>query len=305
MLGPGRVGGFLAAALARVGLPVTVVAREETADAIARSGLDVRSVRLGDFHVPARAVSRLEDEPGVIFVCTKAPDLELALERVADRAAGSPVVVPLLNGLEHMHVLRRRFGRRVAAGSIRVECKRTRATGPIVQSSPFLLVELAADGAVERSRLEAIGALLRRAEVPVRVLDSEAAVLWRKLVRLNAAACTTSASGRPMGWIRANAEWRGRLEGCLREAAAVANADGAQISVEAALEQLDEVHDSLSSSMSRDIAAGRPCELEAIPGAVLRAAERHGLSCPITAELVGQIRERIDAGRHPRPRAST
>lgn len=302
MLGPGGVGGFLAAALARAGLPVTVVAREETADAIARRGLAVRSVRLGDFHVPVRVVPRLEEQHGVIFVCTKAHDLERALERVSDRTVGSPVVVPLLNGVDHMQVLRLRFGHCVAAGSIRIESERT-STGAIVHSSPFLLVELASDGAVERSRLELIATLLERAEVPARVLDTEAAVLWGKLARMNAAACTTSATGRPMGWIRANAQWREHLERCVREAVAVANAEGAELGVEAVLEQLDRVHGSLSTSMSRDIGAGRPCELDAIPGAVLRAAERHGLACPVIAELVERIRERMAEGQHGRPLA--
>lgn len=152
-------------------------------------------------------------------------------------------------------------------------------------------------GDVERSRLETIATLLERAEVPARVVDTEAAVLWGKLVRLNAAACTTSATGRPMGWIRPNAEWRGRLEGCVREAAAVANAEGAQIRVETVLEQLDRVHGSLSTSMNRDIGAGRLCELDAIPGPVLRAAERHGLACPNIVELVARIRERIATGQ--------
>lgn len=146
------MGGFLAAALARAGVAVTVVAREETADAVARRGLDVGSVRLGDFHAAVRAVPRLADEHGVIFVCTKALDMPQALERVEGGTSDGAVVAPLLNGLDHMHVLRRRFAHRVAAGSIRIESERTR-TGSIVQSSPFLTVELASDGAVERTRL--------------------------------------------------------------------------------------------------------------------------------------------------------
>jgi 2-dehydropantoate 2-reductase len=55
---------------------------------------------------------------------------------------------------------------------------------------------------------------------------------------------------------------------------------------------LEEAHDTLGSSMQRDIAAGREPELDAIPGSVLRAAERQGLQCPIITRLVALIAAR-------------
>ncbi|HEX2086771.1 MAG TPA: 2-dehydropantoate 2-reductase N-terminal domain-containing protein, partial [Solirubrobacteraceae bacterium] len=75
VLGPGGVGGFVAAALARSGVPVTVVAREQTATAIARDGIEVDSVRLGEFTVHPRAVAMLELPVDVLVVATKAPAL--------------------------------------------------------------------------------------------------------------------------------------------------------------------------------------------------------------------------------------
>jgi len=59
------------------------------------------------------------------------------------------------------------------------------------------------------------------------------------------------------------------------------------------MKELEAAHATLGSSMQRDIAAGREPELDAIPGAVLRAAARHGLACPTIEMLVGQIEERI------------
>ncbi|MDQ6605710.1 MAG: ketopantoate reductase family protein, partial [Actinomycetota bacterium] len=80
--------------------------------------------------------------------------------------------------------------------------------------------------------------------------------------------------------------------GCITEAAAVANADGALIKPETSIAELDDAHEGLGSSMQRDIAAGREPELDAIAGAVLRAAARHGLPCPTIAELAAQIAAR-------------
>jgi 2-dehydropantoate 2-reductase len=116
--------------------------------------------------------------------------------------------------------------------------------------------------------------------------------MWSKLVRLGPLALTTSASERPIGYVRTDPQWRKALQKVIAETVAVANADGARIDPAVPLGELDADHPTLSSSMQRDIAAGRPPELDAIPGAVLRAARKHGLECPTVEELVAQIEQR-------------
>ena len=286
VLGPGGVGGLVAAALTRAGTPTTVVAREETAARLQRDGLRVRSVRLGDFQVDVRAAARLEETADVLIVATKATGLRDALERVA---ADPGLVVPLLNGLDHLAVLRERWPDRVCAGVIRVESDRPEP-GLIVQTSPFLRIDLAPDS----PQTEAAAHLLRTAEIPTKVNYSEADVMWRKLVRLNALACTTTAFAEPLGAIRAHPRHRLALEGAVTETAAVAQAEGAYVEAGEILAELTEAHPELTSSMARDVANGHEPELDAIPGAVLRAAARHGLACPTVADLMARIRQRID-----------
>jgi 2-dehydropantoate 2-reductase len=254
-------------------------------------------VRLGDLDARPPAVATLDEPVEVLFVATKATGLSAGLERIR---ADPELVVPLLNGLDHMRVLRERFADgRVAAGSIRIESDRPEP-GMIVQTSPFLRIDLASDDPALAARLERLKATLEHAEVPAEIGPSEAQILWSKLVRLNALACTTSAADRPIGFIRGDPEWRAALVGCIEEAAAVANADGAQIDPAARLAELDEAHAELGSSMQRDIAAGREPELDAIPGAVLRAGARHGIECPTIARLSARIAERagIDPPRY-------
>ena len=197
-------------------------------------------------------------------------------------------MIPLLNGLEHLELLRDRFGAdRVLAAVIRVESDRP-APGLVVQTSPFLRVDLAPDPRAER-----IAHLLRAAEIPTRIGESEAEVLWRKLVRLNALACTTTAHDAPLGEIRSRADWRAELLGAVEEGAAVARAEGAPIEAGEVLDELWEAHAGLTSSLQRDVAARRPSELDAIAGAVLRAGERHGIDCPTIAVLAEAIARRI------------
>jgi len=135
ILGPGGVGGFLAAALARADEPVLVVAREPTAAVLARDGIRVESVRLGNFAVRPPVAPALDEEVEVLLVATKATTLEAALDRVRSEPR---LVIPLLNGLEHMELLRERFRDvPVAAGVIRIESAAV-APGQIRQTSPFL-----------------------------------------------------------------------------------------------------------------------------------------------------------------------
>ncbi len=285
MLGPGGVGGLVAGALARAGVPVTVVAREDTADRLARDGLRVRSVRLGEFAVDVRAVPRLAEPVDMLVVATKATGLDAALTRIA---TAPRLVVPLLNGVEHLARLRERWPDRVCAGVIRVESDRPEP-GLVVHTSPSVRIDLAP----VTPDTEAAAHLLRGAEIPTRVWESEADVIWRKLVRLNALACTTTAYDEPLGAVQAHPRHRLALEGAVEETAAVARAEGAAVEAGQVLAELAEAHPQLTSSMQRDVAAGREPELDAIPGAVLRAGARHGIPCPTVEELMAAILERV------------
>jgi 2-dehydropantoate 2-reductase len=285
VLGPGGVGGLVAAALARAGIAVTVVAREDTAELLNRDGLRVRSARLGDFQADVRAVSRLDEPVDLLIVATKATGLAAALERVASDPG---LVVPLLNGVDHLVKLRERWPDRVCAGVIRVESDRPE-TGVIVQTSPFLRIDLAPD----TPETQAAAHLLRAAEIPTKVNYSEADVMWRKLVRLNALALVTTAYGEPIGAVRSHPRHRLALEGAVQEAAAVAQAEGANVDAGEIIGELAEIHAESTSSMARDVANGHEPELDAIPGSVLRAAARHGIPAPTVQELVGAIEQRV------------
>jgi 2-dehydropantoate 2-reductase len=295
VLGPGGVGGLLAGALARAGVEVLVVARESTAARISACGLRVSSVRLGEFTAYPAAVERLEEPVDALIVATKADGLEPALARIA---ADPALVLPLLNGLDHLQVLRERFRPdTVLAGSIRVEADRPEP-GVVVHTSPFLLVQMAGADPAAGPAMQRLAQTIADAGVPARVLDSEAQVMWSKLVRLNALACTTSAYDKLLGEIRSTPALRADLEAAIKEASAVGRAEGAgDVQAAVAIAELDRAHATLGSSMQRDIAAGRAPELDAIPGSVLRAAARHGLPCPTIERLVGMIAAR--AGLQP------
>jgi 2-dehydropantoate 2-reductase len=297
VLGPGGVGGLVAAALARCGADVVVIAREETRALIAERGITVRSAALGSFTARPSCQTTLDSEVDFLLVATKTGGLGPALARVNSAPA---LVVPLLNGFEHMAVLRALLpASAVAAGVIRVETDRP-APAEVVQTSPSVRVDLAADDPALAPRVASLAASLERTGIEVRIGTSERQILWSKLARLNALALCTSASDRPIGFIRADPRWRSALEGAVAETVAVANADGASLDAEEALAELCQAPGELGSSMQRDIGAGREPELDAIAGAVLRAAARHELHCPTVTWLAERVAARAGISP-PRP----
>jgi 2-dehydropantoate 2-reductase len=291
VLGPGGVGGLLAGVLERAGSDVVVVARESTVAVIEREGLRVQSVTFGDFVARPRALARLQEPVDALLVATKAGGLVSALERIAVEPG---VVLPLLNGLDHIGVLRERFSpESVLAGSIRVEADRPQP-GVVVPTSPFLLVSMASSHPATEPAMGALAGTLAAAGVPASVSDSEADVMWSKLVRLNALACVTSAYDVLLGEIGSTPQLHADLVGAIEEACAVGRAEGAKdIDPARAIAELEAAHDTLGSSMQRDIAAGREPELDAIPGSVLRAGARHGIPCPTIERLVSTIAARV------------
>jgi 2-dehydropantoate 2-reductase len=284
VLGAGGVGAFLGAALARAGRDVLLLMREES---LARYGgvVRVESVLLGDFEAELPAATRLERPADVIWVATKATQLAEALDRVSETAVEDSVIVPLLNGLDHVELLRARFGAtRVLPSAITIESERVEP-GLVRQLSRFAAVKLSPAPQAEELRDELVDA-----GIVASVGESEAGVLWEKLAVLAPIALTTTLRGSALGGVVADPVWRGRLEACVREVAAAATEDGVVIDPDTLIARIESVPPGLRSSMQKDREAGRPTEIDAIGGSVLRAAARHGLDAPATQALVDGIR---------------
>lgn len=297
VLGPGAIGGLLGALLARSGNSVLLLASDSTSRALAENGLRVESRRFGDFLVPVQTSLLLETPVDVCLITVKATQLRQALERIPQDAVAKALLIPFLNGIEHVELLRSLYPRStVAAATIRVEAVRV-APGFIRQISPFAQVELAATGD-QQERVKLFGSQLEAAGLDVRLRDDENAMLWDKLALLAPLALLTTHERSNAGAIRTRR--REDLIAVISEVAAVARAEGAAVDPEVVVGFMDAAPDTMESSMQRDQAAGRQLELDAIGGAVLRRAERLGIAAPVTARIVGEIAARNTAQRSER-----
>ncbi len=281
VLGAGGVGGLLAAALQRGGDDVQLVLRPSSL-AKYPGQLDVDSAVLGAFTADVPAAAGLDGPVDVLWVTVKATGLEAALELVPPTAVGGALVVPLLNGVEHMALLRRHYAR-VAAAAIRVESERTSA-GRIVQRTPYIRVDLAAPPGGEPA-VEAVAEVLNGAGLQAVVAADEATLLWSKLAFLGPVALATSAFGAPIGDVRDRPEFLGAQA----EFVAAARANGATIDGAALQVGVLSAPHGMRSSMQKDVEQGREPELDAITGPVLRS----DLPVEHTRRLAERVRSRL------------
>jgi 2-dehydropantoate 2-reductase len=282
ILGPGAVGGVLAVGLMRAGVSVVCIARPGTAATIASEGLTLRHGSEDETTRP-EATTELRDPVELLLVAVKAPALDDALGRIQ---APVETVIPVLNGVEHMQTIRSRLsGSRVVGGSIGWIEAWLERPGVVVQNTPRTVMTVAEDAGADTVEL------LRRSGTDVRVNGPEAAVLWEKLARQAPMAAATAATQRPIGELRADAEWRARLQQAIEETCAVAAADGVPLRPGRQWEIIESMPPKLTSSTARDIAAGRPSELDAITGAAVRAGRRVGVPTRTLEQLLAEAED--------------
>ena len=287
VLGAGAIGGLVGAALASLGESVTVLVRPER---LAGYPPDLSVERpSGAITAPAKAAATLTNPVDVLWIATKTYQLKTALQAVQS----SPrYIVPLLNGVDHIELLREHFGHdRVLPATIRVEAEKI-APGRFVQRSPFVNLSLAASA---EQVLGAIVARLRDLGFTCGFVQNEQTLLWSKLCFLGPLALVTSASGMNKGEIYADPEWKRKLITASAEACAVARASGAEVEAAQIQAIFDGLPPGMRSSMQKDLAAGRQIELDGIGGAIVRGGERYGIDVSTAAALMAAIRTKAAA----------
>jgi 2-dehydropantoate 2-reductase len=282
ILGAGAIGGLVGTAVASLGEDVTVLVRPEKLPGYP-ANLSVERLS-GAITAPAKAAATLTKPVDVLWITTKTYQLETALRAVQSLPR---CIVPLLNGVDHVEVLRAYFGRdRVLPATIAVEAERV-GPGRFMQRSPFVNLNLAASG---EPLMGAIVARLRDLGFTCGFIQNEQTLLWSKLCFLGPFALVTSASGMNKGEIYADAEWKHKLISAMAEACAVAKASRAEVDPAQIQAIFDGLPSGIRSSMQKDLASRRQLELDAIGGSMVRGGERYGIDVSTAAALIAVIR---------------
>jgi 2-dehydropantoate 2-reductase len=293
VIGAGAVGGYFGGRLAAAGNEVTFLVRGKTLEALRSGALRVKSIN-ADFEVRVAATNDpAEIAAEIVLVGVKAwqvMEAADAIERMQDRGS---IVVPLQNGMEAPAQLAAVLGPgRVAGGLCRIVAE---AIGP-GQIDHYWAEPSIAFGELEPlrngNRLEQLRAAFTSAGVRCDIPRDIAAAMWEKFLFITPWGSLGAVTRLPVGPLRSAPESRARLVAALEEVAGIARAEGKPFRDEAvakALAILDGLPPETTSSMQRDIMAGRPSELEAQTGAVVRFGQETGVPTPVHDAMYAEL----------------
>lgn len=290
VFGSGSVGGYFGGRLAAAGEEVIFIARGAHLQAIQKNGLRVDSLK-GDFVVsPAHATGDPQEvgEVEVILVGVKAWQVPEVAQAMHPMIGGSTFVVPLQNGVDAPSQLAKVLGSEHVFGGM---CQISAIIGGPGYIRHVGLEPYIAFGELDNRHSERANRLCQvfehcgvKAEVPA---DIHLA-MWNKYLFIAALSAVGAATRAPAGVVRSLPETRTLLVRLMREVVAVAQAR--QISLaEAAIQQrmtfIDGLASGVMTSLQRDLLGGRPSELDAILGSLVRMGKEAGVPTPVSEVL--------------------
>jgi 2-dehydropantoate 2-reductase len=294
IFGAGGAGGFFGGRLARAGEDVIFIARGDHYQAIRENGLRVYSVD-GDFVVrPARATDdpARSGEVDAVLLGVKTWQVTEAARAMRPLIGPETIVVPLQNGVEAAGQLASVLGENHVLGGVAKVFAFLDGPGRIRHLGGPASITLGELDNRPSERAERLRGALNRAGVPSEIPRDIHVALWEKFLLIAPLGGVGAVTRAPVGTLRALPGTRRMLERGMREILDVARARGVPLDGEAVartMALLDSFPANGTISLQRDIAAGRPSELEAWNGAVVRLGNRAGVPVPLHEFLYGSL----------------
>ena len=285
VFGTGGVGGYFGGRLARTGEDVTFIARGEHLRAIKTSGLKVDSP--GDNFViyPARATDVVSEvgETDLVILGVKAWQVPESGRAIKPLVGSNTTVLPLQNGVEAVPQLVDELGPHNVIGglcrivSFVVEPGHIRHAG----FTPSIVI-----GELDNRRTDRIiniEQVFKRAGLEITIAADIQVALWMKFLFIASFSGVGALANAPAGTIRNDPNSRTQMLNAMEEIYALAHARGIKLppdSIDTVMAAVDALPEDATSSMQRDIAAGKPSELDSQNGAVVRMARETGIDVP-------------------------
>jgi 2-dehydropantoate 2-reductase len=290
VIGVGGVGGYFGGRLAQAGHDVTFIARRATLEALRARGLRVDSI-LGDFVVEHVSVT---DDPSavgavdVVLMAVKAWQLPEAATQILPMLGADTMVVPLENGIDAPEVLTPIVGAQHVVGGLCAIVSFIVDRGHIRHAAFEPTVMFGELDHRSTDRVERLRDAFASAGVHVEVPPDIRRSMWTKFLFIATMSGIGALTRVPVGVWRADADIRALAERSLREVLALAAARGIDLgadAVERTWQRYDALAADSTTSMQRDIMEGKPSELEAQLGAIVRLAGESGVATPVTSMI--------------------
>jgi len=286
IVGAGGLGGYYGARLAQASHDVAFIARGAHLEAIRKNGLKVFSP-LGDVHLKSLTATDDPREIGpvdVIVVAVKTWQVAEAAQAMRPMVKADTIVVPFLNGVEAPDELAAILGAQHVIGGLSKVFSLIEAPGVIRHFNPGAYIEIGELGGGLSPRVEALRAAFVAAGAQAKASADMRTELWKKLLTVSSWAGLGALSRSPMGVLRGQPETHALIDRAMDEGIAVGARRGHPIRADYKRELwafYDAMPADATASMQRDIMAGKPSELDAWNGAIVRFGRESGVDTPV------------------------
>ena len=291
--GIGGVGGYLAGMLGRVCPHLTMAVRGDRRESILKNGLVLHSEYKGEINVrPEYAVPVSEmGEQDYIFVCVKNYSLEDVCHEMEHAVTENTVIIPVMNGVDPGERIRKALGKGTVVDSLIYIVAFANKDYSVTQQGDFANLRIGIRNADEtqQQKVQEVSDILTGADIDHMIAEDIEVEIWRKYI-LNCAYNTESAYyDNAIGQLRSDPKKAEEYEALVREAYQVAQAKGVgvrQEHVDAILHRFyHELAENATSSLQRDIRAGKKAEVETFSGYIVREGQRLGIRTPVTEKM--------------------
>ena len=301
-IGIGALGGYFGGRLAKAGNNVVFIARGAMLDALRKNGLRVETptgnIVLPQVHATGDPASA--GHADAVFVTTKAWQVSDAAQQIRRMVGPETVVVPLQNGVEAYDQLAAVLGPEHVLGGMCHIIAMVEAPGVIRHGGLNPLITIGEWNNARTPRLDRLVECLTAAGLETRVPQSIQVALWEKFEFIASFGGVGGVTRAPIGVMRSVPQTRSLLERAMQEIVGLARACGVPVadeSVANTMKFVDSLPPAGTASMQRDLVAGRPSELEAQSGAVVRLGRARNFPTPVhefvySALLPGELRAR-------------
>jgi 2-dehydropantoate 2-reductase len=284
IVGAGAVGGFIAARLIGAGHDVTVLARPRSAARLREGGLRLASQDRTSVLRPAVVTAdELTSGYDAIVLAVKSDDLDATMADIEPAAKPPTVIIPFLNGMAHVEALTGRFGSAVLGGVLRIATQ-LEDDGTIRVLTPEFDVELGELDGSPSTRVDRLASAFKDAGADVTVPGNIVDAMWAKWVFIASLGAVTSLMRAPVGAIAAVPAGQRFAQSVLAEAAAAAGACSHPVpagQLHVTEQALTAPGSPATSSLTRDLIAGRRTEVEAVLADLAERARAAGAATPL------------------------
>ena len=298
VLGAGAVGSYLGAVLARGGNPVAMIARGENLAAMRQHGLRVQS-HWGKFQAPVTAT----DNPSsigpvdLVLYCVKTYQNAAALPSLRPLVGYDTLVIPVQNGVDSYEEVAASVGRNnVLPGAVYIEASHP-GPGMVTQAGGVVRFVFGEISGPSTPRCHPVTETFLEAGIEVQASQDMPRELWSKSLFITVLAGVTCAARTGLGALMSRSAARDTLLAAMREVEAVAKAKGVNLDADIipkTWEYMEGWAKDLKASMQIDMELGRPLELDALTGAVVRLGRETGVPTPVNDTLYAALEPHKD-----------